>query len=276
MNDNRRRSPDNRGRGGRSDRRNDDRRGTNRGDGGRGNRPQGGRDDGGRSRSDGGQERRSGKNITAGTGQLPKWVRDEVVHSTPKARREAALSELEAGVTAYADERFGKAAGALGRAKDLAPRAATIRELLGLSLYQLERWKEALSELRTYRRLTGSTDHMAVELDCQRALGDVMGADKTWERFNELGGGSAAASDELRVVYASSLLERGENTRAWLVIKPDRLIADPSPSMLRRWAVAARVADANGDRDTARQIVTAIRDADPEIPWLSEYDDLLG
>jgi hypothetical protein len=46
--------------------------------------------------------------------------------------------------------------------------------------------------------------------------------------------------------------------------------------MLRRWAVAARVADANRDRDTARRLVTAIRDADPNIPWLSEYDDLLA
>lgn len=179
-------------------------------------------------------------------------------------------------MTAFADERFGKAAGSLGRAKELAPRSATIRELLGLSLYQLERWKEALGEMRTYRRLTGSTDHMAVELDCQRALGDTHGADKTWERFNELGGGSAEAADELRVVYASSLLERGEKTRAWLVVKPDRLIASPSQSMLRRWAVAARVAEANGDRDTARKLVTAIRDADPDLPWLPEYDDLLS
>jgi hypothetical protein len=215
------------------------------------------------------------KEITAGTGQLPRWIRDEITHSTPKDRREAAILELEAGLSAFADEKYGKAAGALRKAKELAPRAATVREILGLSAYHLEQWDEALRELRTYRRLTGTTDHMAVEMDCQRALGKVDGIDKTWELFNEHGG-SREAEDEIRVVYASSLLERGERERAWLVIKPGRLVPQPSESTLRRWAVAARVADANRDRDTARSLVLAIRDADPGLPWLSSYDDLLA
>jgi hypothetical protein len=147
--------------------------------------------------------------------------------------------------------------------------------MLGLSAYALEQWQEALRELRTYRRLTGTTDHMAVEMDCLRALGKVDGIDKTWESFNELGG-SREAEDEIRVVYASTLLEQGERERAWAVIKPGRLVADPSEGMLRRWAVAARVAEANKDRDTARTLVLAIRDVDPNIPWLSQYDDLLA
>lgn len=215
------------------------------------------------------------KEITAGTGQLPKWIRDEILHSAPKERRDAAIAELEAGLSAFADEKFGKAAGALRRAKELAPRAATVREMLGLSAYYLEQWQEALRELRTYRRLTGTTDHMAVEMDCQRAMGKVDGIEKTWELFTELGG-SKEAEDEIRVVYASSLLERGQAERAWQVVKPGRLIATPSDSMLRRWAVAARVADANHDRETARTLVLAIRDADPNLAWLSQYDDLLA
>jgi hypothetical protein len=202
-------------------------------------------------------------------------VRDEVIHSTPKERRDAALRELEAGVEAFGEERFGKAAGALRRAKELAPRAATIRELLGLSTYHLDQWQEALRELRTYRRLTGSTDHMAVEIDCQRALGKVDGVEKTWELFNELGG-SRESDDEVRVVYASFLLEQNEPRRAWEVVKPGRLVAQPSESMLRRWAVAARAAEANDDRATARTLVMAIRDAAPDVPWLGEYDDLLA
>lgn len=254
-----------------------------------GNKPGGGKPGGGRGRDSGrpsdrrdsttrGESQRPArsakKEITAGTGQLPRWIRDEILHSTPKDRRDAAIGELEAGLTAFADERFGKAAGALRRAKELAPRAATVREILGLAAYQLEQWEEALRELRTFRRLTGVTDHMAVEMDCQRALGKVDGVEKTWELFGEHGG-SKEAEDEIRVVYASSLLERGERERAWLVIKPGRLVSTPSDSMLRRWAVAARVADANRDRETARTIVLAIRDAAPDVPWLSQYDDLL-
>ena len=251
--------------------------GGRRGPGDRSGRGGSGPRQGGRDRDR--PEQRSGRSakreITTGTGQLPKWIRDEILHSAPKERRDAAIAELEAGLAAYADERFGKAAGALRRAKELAPRAATVREMLGLSAYALEQWQEALRELRTYRRLTGTTDHMAVEMDCLRALGKTEGIDKTWESFNELGG-SREAEDEIRVVYASALLEQGERERAWAVIKPGRLVGDPSESMLRRWAVAARVAEANQDRDTARTLVLAIRDVDPNIPWLTQYDDLLA
>lgn len=216
------------------------------------------------------------REVTTGTGQLPRWIRDEINHSAPKERREAAIAELEAGLSGFAEERYGKAAGALRKAKELAPRSATIREMLGLSAYQLEQWQEALRELRTYRRLTGSTDHMAIEIDCQRAMGaDAMAIDKTWELFQELGG-SREAEDEVRVVYASFLLDRGETERAWLAIKPGRIVSTPSESLLRRWAVAARVSDANGDRETARRLVLAIRAADPLIPWLTKYDDLLS
>jgi len=215
------------------------------------------------------------KEITAGTGQLPRWIRDEINHSTPKERREAAIYELELGLEAFAEERFGKAAGALRRAKELAPRAATVREMLGLSAYHIEQWQEALRELRTYRRLTGVTDHMAVEMDCQRAMGTLDGIDKTWELFSEHGG-SREAEDEIRVVYASSLLEQGHRDRAWQIIKPGRIIPNPSASLLRRWAVAARVAEANDDRATARSLILAVRDADPNLPWLTQYDDLLA
>lgn len=270
--------------GGRNPKRNDGR-SSGRGPGDRsGKRPSGGRPGprpggrpGGRSddRSAPPSGRSAKKEVTAGTGQLPRWIRDEILHSAPKERREAAIAELEAGLTAYADERFGKAAGALRRAKELAPRAATVREILGLAAYQIEQWEEALRELRTYRRLTGTTDHMAVEMDCQRALGKIDGIDKTWELFTELGG-SKEAEDEIRVVYASSLLERGDKERAWFIIKPGRLVSTPSDSMLRRWAVAARVADANKDRDTARTLVLAIRDVNPNLEWLSQYDDLLA
>jgi len=247
--------------------------GDRRGPGGPRGRPGDRRDVGGRSGSRPGRSAK--KEITAGTGQLPRWIRDEIIHSTPKDRRDAALQELDAGLSAFAEGRFGKAAGALRRAKELAPRAATIREMLGLATYHLEQWQESLRELRTYRRLTGVTDHMAVEIDCQRALGKPEGVEKTWELFNELGG-TREAEDEVRVVYASFLLERGDRERAWLVIKPGRLVTTPTESMLRRWAVAARVAAANRDRDTARRLVMAIRDADPNLPWLSEYDDLLA
>lgn len=203
------------------------------------------------------------------TGDLPRWVRDEITRTAPKDRREPAITHLSRGVSDFADERFGAAFEQFKRAKDLAPQAATIRELLGLSAYHLGRWDEALRELRTFRRLTGETTQMPVELDCLRALGRPEDIEKTWKKFQELEP-AKAIEDEGRVVYASSLLDRGLVTEAWRAIKPGRLVANPAPSTLRRWYVAARVALAGSDDETARKIVAAIAAADTDFPGLIE------
>jgi hypothetical protein len=178
-------------------------------------------------------------------------------------------------LTAFADERFRQSAVALRKAKALAPRSSTVRELLGLSAYQLEAWEEALRELRTFRRLTGETSHMAVEIDCLRALGRDRDIEKAWETFGELGG-DREAEDEIRVVYASHLLDQGRVAAAWKVIKPGRLVADPTESTLRRWAVAARVAAAAGDTPTATTVLTAIRRSGGGLTWLSDLESELG
>ena len=197
-------------------------------------------------------------------------MRDEVVHSTPKDRREAALNELTKGLTAFAEDRYKAAAASLRMAKQLAPRAATIREMLGLSAYRSDGWEEALKELRTYRRLTGAATHMPVEMDCLRALGRPDKAIRqTWETFQEIEA-SRDTDDEMRVVYASHLLDGGHLAEAWIVIKPGRLIANAPEAAVRRWAVAARVAAAADNRDAASKLVAAIRREAPDVPWLAD------
>ena len=235
-----------------------------------GGRRRGAPSSGGDSRGAGRGERRGDITLTAG-GDLPRWVREEVTRSTPKDRREPALIELTAGLAAYADERYQQAASALRKAKAMSPRAATVREVLGLSAYRFEAWEEALRELRTFRRIAGDTSHMPVEMDCLRALGRDPDIDKVWELFGELGG-SSETEDEIRVVYASHLLDRGRVADAWRVIKPGRLVANPSESALRRWAVAARVAAESGDATATSSILDAIRKAEPDIEWLADLE----
>ena len=116
--------------------------------------------------------RRGGRTITAiPAGTLPRWVKDEIARATSKDRREAALHLLEQGIGQFADERYRPAIESLGQAKALAPRSSTIRELLGLANYYAEKWLPALQELRAFRRLTGESLHMPVEMDALRALG---------------------------------------------------------------------------------------------------------
>jgi hypothetical protein len=52
-----------------------------------------------------------------------------------------------------------------------AGRVDVVREAAGLAAYATGRYADALRELRTVRRLSGSTDHLAVEADCERGLG---------------------------------------------------------------------------------------------------------
>lgn len=219
------------------------------------------------------QDRRRGGRLQAGA-PLPKWVRDEIVRSTPKPRRDPALAHLEQGIRQYGDARFRSAVQSLRKAKELAPSAATVRELLGLAAYESELWEEALRELRAYRRMSGDTIHMAVEMDCLRALNRPGDVEKTWQRFLELGG-SRRAEDEARVVYGSFLADQGRLAEAWTVVKPGRLVPNPPESTLRRWAVAVRVAAASGDTTTARRILKAIRAAGDQ-PWLAELERLVS
>jgi tetratricopeptide (TPR) repeat protein len=237
------------------------------------NRPDRRRDQSGRGRPDrdrskGGDGRR-GSIAAVPTGDLPRWVRDEITRTAPKARREPAITHLAKAVDEFADERYGAAYAQLRSAKDLAPQAATIRELLGLSAYHLGKWQEALRELRTFRRISGEPTQVPVELDCLRALGRTEDVEKTFRQLKDLDP-RPETDDEARVVFASSLLDRGLVAEAWKVIKPGRLVANPRPSALRRWYVASRVAAASGDTAAARQIVDAITNADSDFPGLAE------
>ena len=196
-------------------------------------------------------------------------MREEIRRVTRKDRQAATLRILSAAVDSYGNEAFLAARRRLMEAKQLSPRSSTVRELLGLSAYRCRKWDEALAELRAYRRLTGDTTHMPVEMDSLRALKRYRDVEVTWGRFVELGGNRPTEA-EARVVYASYLLDRGRAAEAWRISGPDRLSKDAQPHERRCWFVAARAALAMGETDLAAQLTEAIRRADPEMPGLEE------
>jgi len=202
-------------------------------------------------------------------GQLPKWVRDEIVRSTPKDRRQPAINHLATAMESFAEERYPAAVSELRKAKQLSPRSATIRELLGLSAYRSGNWDEALRELRTFRRLTGDLIHYPVEMDCLRALERADDVVKAWDRLQDYDI-SPTINHEARVVYASFLLDQDRPRDAWPVIKPGRLVASPTEGELRRWFVAARVALEAGDKDAARRLVAALEEQEPDFEGVDE------
>lgn len=218
--------------------------------------------------SDRGQPRRQSV-TTVTSGQMPKWVRDEIVRSTAKDRREPSLMHLSKGIQEFADERYQAALPELRKAKELSPRSATVRELLGLSAYRAGLWEEALREMRTFRRITGDLVHTPIELDSLRALGKSPDVTKTWQMIQD-GEVTPETQHEARVVYASHLLDEGKPRDAWAVIKPGRLVSSPSMAELRRWFVAARVAVAAGDLDAARRLVAALDQHEPDFEGVDE------
>jgi phage shock protein A len=207
--------------------------------------------------------------VEGGAENLPKWLREEISRVTRKDRLTPTLNLLNAAADAFADGRYRLARDKLREAKELSSRAAAIRELLGLAAYRSEVWEEALRELRTFRRLTGETTHMAVEMDCLRALGRDQDVHKTWHDVHKLGS-SPAALKEARVVYGSFLIDHGDPRGAWTVTEPKKLTKEPYEEDLRQWYVAARAATRLGDPSTARRLMEAIEDNDAGFAGLNQ------
>ncbi len=206
---------------------------------------------------------------------MPGWISEELARVTPRAKLAEASSRLLAAAQAFAGGRHGKAVREAEVAKQLSPRDATVREVLGLALYRSGRWDIALRELKTFRRLTGETTHVPVEMDVLRALERPEEVRKTWTVLRRLGG-DKATMDEARVVYGSFLLDEDDPRGAWDVANPRRIEAQPRDSEVRVWYVAARAAARLGDAGTARKLYEAIQGADPAMPGMDELDRMIG
>ena len=98
-----------------------------------------------------------------------------------------------------------------------AGRVDVVREAAGLAAYKTGRYAEALRELRTVRRLNGSSEHLAIMADCERGLGRP-------ERAIALAASEEAASlepgaaIELAIVVSGARLDLGEAEAAHAVL----------------------------------------------------------
>jgi hypothetical protein len=93
-----------------------------------------------------GQRANTGPRRRAG---LPSEVVSELRHTARAGKADAAMARLERAVQLLERADAKGSAAEANKAKDLAPRSAAVREVLGLSYYQLERFREALAEMQT-------------------------------------------------------------------------------------------------------------------------------
>jgi hypothetical protein len=108
---------------------------------------------------------------------------------------------------AFGNERLDDARRILKPIAEAAPGAASVRELLGLTLYQLGRYRPAATELEAFRELTGSVDQNPVLADCYRALGRHTDAEELWEELRVASPSAGSLADRDRLADAIRLLE---------------------------------------------------------------------
>lgn len=97
---------------------------------------------------------------------------------------------------------------ALARAKEAAPRSASVRRALGLALREAGEWHEAVQELLSFRRLTGDRGLDPVIADCYRREGKTSRARDFLAELDR-STVSAAVWADAEVVRAGSFLDEG-------------------------------------------------------------------
>ncbi|WP_421084705.1 hypothetical protein [Rothia nasimurium] len=94
-----------------------------------------------------------------------------------------------------------------------AGRIGVVREVVGIAAYAAENFELALRELRTHRRISGSNDHLALLVDCERALGRI---EKALTLAEEARGEDVPAGvrSEVAIVVSGIYQDQGELKKA--------------------------------------------------------------
>jgi tetratricopeptide (TPR) repeat protein len=138
-------------------------------------------------------------------------------------------------------------------ARGMAGRLAIVREAAGLTAYRSGRYAEALAELRTARRLSGSNEHLPVMADCERGLGRPERA-LTMVTSPEAASLDRAGQVELRIVAAGARLDLGQAEAAVVTLQTADLESRTAAAWLARLRAAYAGALAAAGRAEEAQV----------------------
>lgn len=187
----------------------------------------------------------------------------DLVGAKRAARLEGRLGEA---AEAFAGERFGEARQILGPIAREVPDLPEARELYGLTLYRLGKWKEAARELDAFVELSGgSTEQHPVLADCRRALQQYKEVDRLWAELREASP-SGPLMTEGRIVAAGALADQSDLAGAVRVLaKGFRFPKQPQEHHLRRAYALADLYERSGDVPQARALFAQIARAEPDF-----------
>ncbi len=182
----------------------------------------------------------------------------------PTDLHEPKLTERLGDATrAYGADRYQDALRVLRRLVERAPESASVRELLGLTLYRMGRWSAALKELEAYHGLSGSYDQYPVMADCYRALKRYQEAGRIWQELREASPGAELMA-EGRLVAAGALADQGDLDGAVKLLESSLRRSKPKQLHLRQWYALADLYERAGELPRARDLFSQIAAVDPE------------
>lgn len=193
------------------------------------------------------------------------------------ARRAPRLrADLDAAARAYDADRFTDALRLTRRLVELAPSIPEIRELHGLVLYRLGRWREAITHLEAFRELSGTAEENHVLADAYRALRRWKDVDELWDELREVSP-NAEVVNEGRIVVAGSYADRGDLAGAIrLLEKGWRIPPRPQIHHLRRAYALADLYERSGQTVRARELFRWVMDVDRDFADVVERVRALG
>lgn len=146
-------------------------------------------------------------------------------------------------------------------AKELAPRSGAVREILGISLYQSERYRDALRELQAYRRITGRPDQNHLIADSHRALGAPEKAIELAQEALRTRTIPEEARAEAAVVGASALADMGRYDEGLALLRSFQSKEQGARSFhMRVWYVTGDILDRAGrQREAATEFRRIVR-----------------
>ncbi|MGO3023587.1 MAG: hypothetical protein ACTIIH_10145, partial [Brevibacterium sp.] len=170
-----------------------------------------------------------------------------------------------------------------------AGRVAVVREALGIAAYYVENYDEAVRELRTHRRISGSNDNIALIADAERGRGKPEKALELLKTSAELDLDTDTRT-ELVIVAAGAKSDLDDIAGARRLIEAEDFTQKPSGGLVRLMAAYAEVLRIDGEgeladkyeelsRRTAKATGTLFGDEMPdlnagvEIETVDEVDD---
>jgi tetratricopeptide (TPR) repeat protein len=207
---------------------------------------------------------------------LPREVVAELRRVARPGRSDQAIADLERAVTLLDRGDSKGAAAEATKAKRVASRSPAVREVLGLALYGQGRYQEALSEMQTYKRMTGRADENHIIADSLRATGRP---DRAIALAEEALAAPIpdAAKAEAAVVAGSALADMGRYDQALALLRRVRTQDEVSrPEILRVWYVIADILARAGRRAEAVREFKKIMRHDPGAFDVAERLDQLA